>query len=405
VAIIDPHDRPAVPVEQGTFAEPPSGWELLEDHRERIDRAISCVGRLEVEGHPLLQWVGVGTLVGPYQFLTARHAIELFARGRGDSRVTLKPGMRAFLTSGPATGSATSFKLPVTAVRFLHPFLDVALCQLGPGQAETGEDDAEIDIPVGLTMAAEEPAPLVGRKVAVIGFAAMDVRNDRSAIEKVYGPTLRETLYLQPGEITSPRSGPPGPVISHDCTTLGGAAGAPLLDLETGQMLGVHHSGIYLSENRAVPGWDLARDRRVRSYGIQFSDDPDWMYKWALAEREAAVTTFDDEPQPEPDPQLEFFKLEELYAIRDLLDAVQLTREDRQHLLFLGMSNQFIGTLPIDKAPDARLMQHLSILNRTPRLTSGELPMRTLVYNAVENSKQFPQSAKLREYLDRLPEA
>jgi hypothetical protein len=67
------------------------------------------------------------------------------------------------------------------------------------------------------------------------------------------------------------------------------------------------------------------------------------------------------------------------------------------------MSTGFIATLPTEGAPDARLVTALGILNQTPRLISGELPMQTLLLNAVENSKEFPQSEKLREFLDRLP--
>jgi len=53
---------------------------------------------------------------------------------------------------------------------------------------------------------------------------------------------------------------------------------------------------------------------------------------------------------------------------------------------------------------DQRLISTLNTLNQTPKLISGELPMRTLLFNAVENSKHFAQSAELQEYLMRLPD-
>lgn len=337
MAILDADNRPALPIEAGTFGEPASGWELLEEHRERIDRAIACVGRLEIEGHPYLQWAGAATLVGPYLALTAGHMAQLFATGQAGAEMTLNRDASAFIMAGATTGSRAEYKLPVTAVRFVHPFFDIALCELGTGETSDTDEDSELGIPLGLTVAADASAASVGRDVAVISFAALDARNEPEAIEKVYGSPPLTGLYLQPGRIRSLTEDATGrPAIGHDCSTLAGSAGAPLLDLETGQVLGIHFAGFFGVENYAVPGWQLARDHRVRASAIQFSGDPEWMYRWAIADIAASrladatgnspVALADDAAEPEPDPHVHYFRQTELYRIRDLLNATGLAR-------------------------------------------------------------------------------
>ena len=43
----------------------------------------------------------------------------------------------------------------------------------------------------------------------------------------------------------------------HDCSTLGGNSGSPLFSLETGDVVGVHYSGIFMWRNEAVPAADI----------------------------------------------------------------------------------------------------------------------------------------------------
>ena len=54
---------------------------------------------------------------------------------------------------------------------------------------------------------------------------------------------------LAPGFITDPGQ---GFVIQHDCTTLGGNSGSPVLDVESGQVVGLHFSGRFGRGNFAV---------------------------------------------------------------------------------------------------------------------------------------------------------
>lgn len=251
MAIIRPSERPAFPVRDSSL-----------NQLGTIQGAVRSIGRIELEGHPYLPWVGTGFLVSPRRFLLARYAAEIFCEGKGDAGLTLKSGFKVFLSSPPELSETVRFRLPVTAVRFLHPFFQVALCELGAGDIEVNSEDEE----VGLTLAADEAACAVGRKVAVLGFAALDSRNDPEAQKKAYGD-IAEVLYFQPGDLTGmPEDYAKAPALEYDCSTTGGSGGAPLIDLESGLVLGVHYAGRYLEGNYAAPGPQLARDRRVRAH-------------------------------------------------------------------------------------------------------------------------------------------
>src|SRR6185436_10894616 len=49
----------------------------------------------------------------------------------------------------------------------------------------------------------------------------------------------------------------------HDCTTLGGASGSPVLDPRTGAAVGLHFAGLYEEANFAVPA-SILRDYVAR---------------------------------------------------------------------------------------------------------------------------------------------
>jgi endonuclease G len=106
-----------------------------------------------------------------------------------------------------------------------------------------------------------QPLPLFGGRiaphqtVAVIGYPANDPRNPGSAISDVFGNVF-EVKRLSPGEITSP---PRGFLITHDCSTLGGNSGSVVVDVETGQALGLHFGGRFSENNFAVAGSELKK--------------------------------------------------------------------------------------------------------------------------------------------------
>ena len=53
---------------------------------------------------------------------------------------------------------------------------------------------------------------------------------------------------LAPGEFIGTKRG----ALFHDCSTLGGNSGSPLVDMTTGAVVGLHRDGSFLARNEAV---------------------------------------------------------------------------------------------------------------------------------------------------------
>jgi V8-like Glu-specific endopeptidase len=74
---------------------------------------------------------------------------------------------------------------------------------------------------------------------------------------------------LQPGEVSGDALD--AFEIFHDCSTLGGNSGSPVVDLETHQVLGLHFGGRFLEKNHAVPLWTLQNDDLVKRSKLNYA--------------------------------------------------------------------------------------------------------------------------------------
>jgi endonuclease G len=88
-----------------------------------------------------------------------------------------------------------------------------------------------------------------GHLVALIGYPAYDSRND-DGDQSRYFSDLYEVKRFAPGLITQGLAA--GAQLQHDCTSLGGNSGSPVLSLEHGRVVGLHFSGKYGKYNAAV---------------------------------------------------------------------------------------------------------------------------------------------------------
>jgi endonuclease G len=137
---------------------------------------------------------------------------------------------------------ATSFEVEVGQVLYVaedddeHP--DVALLRLNR--------DGDAPLPEPIPLAAAGPVP--GQTVAVVGYPAFDDRNDMEDMARIFGGVYG-VKRLAPGEV---RAVSPGGFFTHDCTTLGGNSGSCVLDVATGEAVGLHFAGEYEGANYAV---------------------------------------------------------------------------------------------------------------------------------------------------------
>jgi endonuclease G len=209
---------------------------------------VASVGRVAFVNHSMA-WGGTGWVVkadGDTRWVaTNRHVAKLVASRASD-------GSGVFLRSpiGVRYGAEIDFgetlerkpgaadPVAVTRVRYLADDLspDVAILEI------TGNG-----LPSAFQLADEEAAE--DDLVAVIGYPAFDTRNDAADQER-YFRDLYDVKRYAPGRVMQALGA--GRVLTHDCTTLGGNSGSPLLRLSDGKVVGLHFSGRYGESNSAV---------------------------------------------------------------------------------------------------------------------------------------------------------
>lgn len=239
--------RPALLVRRGSFGPPPLGWQALGHHRSEVEAVIPSVARVEMLGaKAFAPFVGTGFLVAPGIVLTASFVAEqLFERRRG--RWEPREDVTGQVDFTEELDGAEPREHRVSGLVRVDENRRLALLRVEAGGGT---------LPAPLRLCATGPAEPEGRPVYVVGYPAQDLRVPAEAAREVFGEASA-VKRLQPGYLMAVRE---GGTIVHDCFTVGGNAGSPLVDLETGSVLGLHHSGRWerhkIGEAQAL--WNLA---------------------------------------------------------------------------------------------------------------------------------------------------
>jgi S1-C subfamily serine protease len=201
--------RPAVPIHDGAIGALPDeakaafpDWASFADV---VKAHVGSVGRLASKG----ELVGTGFLIGSETVVTNRHVVDALS------------------------DQAQFDDAAVHGVVARHPELDLAIVAVDP------QTDRQ-PLPIS------ETPPPVGTTVAAIGFPDRDPRCagfDRLLFADGFG-----VLRASPGEVT----GQHGDMFFHDCSTLGGSSGSPVVSLATQRVVGVHADGFFLARNEAI---------------------------------------------------------------------------------------------------------------------------------------------------------
>lgn len=250
-AIVQRVGRPPLLVRNGMVElEPlvdfPAGTDAL---IKNVEPDVKSVGRVEFLNHSMA-WGGTGWVIdghGTQRIVaTNRHVAKLVARRTADGRgVFLRSPLSGVrygmnLDFKEEVGSLPADARPVSVTEILYladdAAPDVALLRIA------GED-----LPSALPLAEREA--VVGDLVALIGYPAFDSRNDVDDQAR-YFHDLYDVKRFAPGKVMQALSG--RTVLSHDCTSLGGNSGSPLVNLQTGKVVGLHFAGVYGLENSAV---------------------------------------------------------------------------------------------------------------------------------------------------------
>jgi Trypsin-like peptidase domain/TIR domain len=145
----------------------------------------------------------------------------------------------------------------VSGVEMIHPYWDMALLRVDGLPADKM-----------LRLSARPPEQLINRNIVVVGYPAFDPRND-AALQNTILSGVYNVMRLQPGVIGARAEVPSFEnrvaAMTHDVATLGCNSGAPIIDIDTGEVVALHFASEYLKGNYAVPMFELARDARIAS--------------------------------------------------------------------------------------------------------------------------------------------
>jgi endonuclease G len=149
----------------------------------------------------------------------------------------------------------------------IHPYWDMALLDVEGLDASTP----------ALKLSCHDTRSMAGTQIAVIGYPAFDSRNP-AIVQNTLFANRYGVKRLQPGElhgaIEAASFGKVVRAATHDCSTLGGNSGSAILDLGSGEVLGLHFGGLFHDINYCVPADALAADSRVVDAGVALADTP-----------------------------------------------------------------------------------------------------------------------------------
>lgn len=217
-------------------------------HIVATEQWIPSVGRVEFTNFHLA-WGGTGWVIAAEGndriVATNRHVAGLVARRTVDGRGVFQRDP-AQIRYGAAIDFNEEYGATAAQAR-AFTVVDV------PYLADATEPDVAFlritgaDLPSPITLAETDPA--LDDLVALIGYPAFDDRNDADDMARYFRDLYNVKRYA-PGRVIQELG--PGSALKHDCTSLGGNSGSPLIRLSDAAVVGLHFAGIYGRYNHAV---------------------------------------------------------------------------------------------------------------------------------------------------------
>jgi endonuclease G, mitochondrial len=206
--------RPAVPMGMALGNVESRYWNrrLALAGRE-LSHAATAVARVWLDGHPALQWAGTCWLVTDKWAVTTRAVAQEIRHPGVKARV--ERGGQSFVVvdvrthDGSAINSLLAFLLLDGARRFTNGWHTS-----GRGVGKSGA-------------------------VATIGYCARDSRTGDPLLDLVYERSFNQKCVAPGRLLNSSEDG----LLTHDCASIGNTAGALIVDLATGQVVGLHVGG------------------------------------------------------------------------------------------------------------------------------------------------------------------
>jgi len=222
-----------LPSKPGSSVYQPAVAAAWDQFRDKASAIVYSVGRLDRVTGPNPQ-TGTGFLVGDGLVLTNHHVLSALSHGADE----LEEGMAVIRFYQEYEGPEPIPSAPVLKVIAIHPTLDMALLEIKMPDARPA---------LTLDTRALPPHLLVG----TIGYPFKDDRNPLfvdAIYENRYG-VKRGAI----GEVMDSHDH----LIYHDCSTLGGNSGSPVMALDTGGVIALHFTGEFMYRNEAVAAGDV----------------------------------------------------------------------------------------------------------------------------------------------------
>lgn len=184
--------------------------------------------------------VGTGWLVSDGVLVTNKHVLDHLSKGTG----VLEKGQAVvrfkFESGAPDEEEPTN----ITGVVGVHDELDIALLEV----------EKQKLTPTRKALSVQSKPVEAGHPVVAIGYPFDDSRRNPLFISAIFEGKFG-VKRAAPGEVSNlgERS------IFHDCSTLGGNSGSPILSMKTGRVVGLHSDGYFLFRNEAVDGAALSK--------------------------------------------------------------------------------------------------------------------------------------------------
>jgi hypothetical protein len=265
--------RPAIQLAGGAFT-PPAGWESLGERRGDVARVAAAVGAVRGGGSRSLS---TGFLVAPGVLLAfaapGLEGLDAFDVPRwvdfADAPGVGEPGL--------AEGSGRDWPAKPSPLRFA---VEKELGTLYTGEVMgggltllrlAGTSTAGEPLPPPLRLAAH-PRGEQGTALYAVGYPMRDPRTPAEVLDYMLAERAG-VKRLQPGYLLSVDHA--RGVFQHDCFTLPGNAGSPVVELATGRVMGVHLGGQLASAEgpgvkEAAALWLHAGDPLLRRSGARF---------------------------------------------------------------------------------------------------------------------------------------
>lgn len=247
-AIILLTGRPVLLIQDDDFVAPELKEirDRLEPKRDLLRKALRSVARLDVLSLNSRAHMGTAWMLDEDIMITNRHVANTFARARaGEFVFRSRPSGLPYRAD---VDFYREYKRDTELVTEIEEVLHIEPDEEGRPDMALLRVSRNGSLPMPLRISNRAPEP--DEDVVTIGYPGNAPRsNDPTALEE-YFEGIYGVKRLSPGRVSNVEKG--RGLINHDCTTLGGNSGSPVIRVETGEVVGLHFAGAPEENNWAA---------------------------------------------------------------------------------------------------------------------------------------------------------